>query len=71
MGKGYRNVWTPYVELYHHESISRGAEDNPHKVIRFNKEVSYMKKKWKNRLKIDKMYNRHLTNIHENFKVNI
>ena len=71
LGKGYRNVWTPYVELYHHESISRGAEDNPHKVIRFNKEVSYMKKKWKNRLKIDKMYNRHLTNIHENFKVNI
>jgi len=23
---GYRNLWTPYAELYHHESVSRGAE---------------------------------------------
>jgi GT2 family glycosyltransferase len=26
---GYRNLWTPYAELYHHESISRGHEDTP------------------------------------------
>ena len=24
---GYRNVWTPYAELYHHESVSRGYEE--------------------------------------------
>ena len=27
--KGYRNLWTPFAELYHHESVSRGAEDIP------------------------------------------
>ena len=28
---GYRNVWTPYAELYHHESATRGYEDTPEK----------------------------------------
>ncbi|MCV4714543.1 glycosyltransferase family 2 protein, partial [Escherichia coli] len=32
---GYRNLWTPYAELYHYESISRGAEDSPEKLARF------------------------------------
>ena len=44
--EGYRNIWTPYAELYHYESISRGAEDNPEKIARFNSEVDYMKKIW-------------------------
>jgi GT2 family glycosyltransferase len=29
---GFRNVWTPYVEMIHHESVSRGAEDTPQKM---------------------------------------
>jgi GT2 family glycosyltransferase len=29
--KGYYNLWSPYAELYHHESASRGAEDTPEK----------------------------------------
>ncbi|HEY0179039.1 MAG TPA: glycosyltransferase family 2 protein, partial [Dokdonella sp.] len=28
---GYRNLWTPFAELYHHESASRGYEDTPEK----------------------------------------
>lgn len=36
---GYRNVWTPYAELYHYESISRGAEDSPEKIKRFQGEI--------------------------------
>ena len=28
---GYRNLWTPYAELYHHESVSRGKDDTPEK----------------------------------------
>ena len=68
---GYRNVWTPYVELYHHESVSRGAEDNPQKVKRFNMEVEYMKKRWINYITADKCYNHNLTNKHENFGLNL
>ncbi len=43
---GYVNVWTPYAEAYHLESISRGAEDNPEKIARSEKEIFYMKKEW-------------------------
>jgi GT2 family glycosyltransferase len=67
--KGYRNLWTPYVELYHHESVSRGAEDTEEKKIRFEKEVHFMKKKWGNTLKRDRYYNRHLTLKDEKFGI--
>jgi len=45
-GLGYTNVWTPYAELYHLESVSRGAEDSPDKAERFRKEVTYMQNIW-------------------------
>ena len=67
--KGYRNLWTPYAEAYHHESISRGAEDNPEKVKRFNQEVEYMKKRWKRLLEHDPCYNNNLTKRYENFEI--
>ncbi len=67
--KGYRNVWTPYVELYHHESVSRGAEDNKAKVARFAKERQYMQKTWNSKLKKDPYYNGNLTHVHENFTI--
>ncbi len=69
--KGYRNVWTPYAQAYHHESVSRGAEDTPEKVKRFNAEVSYMKQRWSDMLEADLMYNSNLTKKHENFGLNI
>ena len=69
LSRGYRNVWTPYAELFHHESISRGAEDTPEKIARFNKETIYMKEHWGRVLKEDAMYNFNLTLKHENFNV--
>tara|TARA_R110001583_G_scaffold152016_1_gene303815 strand:+ start:15862 stop:18756 length:2895 start_codon:yes stop_codon:yes gene_type:complete len=66
---GYRNLWTPYAELYHHESISRGAEDNPEKIKRFNKEVDYMKNRWKTDIIADFSYNRNLTRVREDFSL--
>ncbi len=69
--KGYRNLWTPYAEAYHHESISRGAEDDPEKIARFNKEVKFMRQQWFKFLKEDVMYNYNLTKSYENFGINI
>jgi len=69
--KGYRNLWTPYAEAYHHESISRGKEDTPQKLARFNSEVNYMKSRYKKRLGDDFSYNIHLTKKYENFGINI
>lgn len=53
---GYRNVWTPFAELYHHESVSRGYEDTPEKKARFEREVLFMQEKWGDQLKHDPYY---------------
>ena len=58
---GYRNVWTPYAELYHHESASRGSEDSPEKQARFAAEVHAMKWRWGELLNSDPAYNPNLT----------
>jgi O-antigen biosynthesis protein len=58
---GYRNVWTPFAELYHHESASRGAEDTPEKQRRFQREVEAMQARWHRRLHADPSYNPNLS----------
>lgn len=58
---GYRNVWTPFAELYHHESATRGREDNPEKIKRFQGEIDYMKKSWSTDTYLDPAYNPNLT----------
>ena len=68
---GYRNIWTPYAELYHHESISRGDEDTPEKQARFQKEVEFMKNKWDAKLASDPYYSPNLTRDREDFSIGI
>jgi len=58
---GYRNVWTPFAELYHHESASRGLEDTPEKQARFMAETNYMRYRWGHILDDDPAYNPNLT----------
>lgn len=43
---GYRNIWTPFAEMYHHESATRGHENTQEKLDRFNKEVMFMRQRW-------------------------
>jgi len=64
---GYRNLWTPFAELIHHESVSRGYEDNPEKQARFQREVDYMKKQWGHILERDPCYSQNLSLTHEDF----
>lgn len=66
---GYRNLWTPYAELYHHESISRGAEDSPEKIARFERETHYMIKTWHTNQFKDSAYNPNLSDTHEDFSI--
>lgn len=66
---GYRNLWTPYAELYHHESISRGAEDSPKKRERAAREAAYMRSVWGELLDNDPAYNPNLTLVHEDFSL--
>ena len=55
--------------MNHHESASRGAEDNPEKVARFNGEVSRMINRWSEQLLNDPAYSPNLTLKHEDFSL--
>ena len=57
---GYRNIWTPFAELYHHESATRGLDDAPEKKRRFLSEVQYMKETWSTDTWKDPSYNPNL-----------
>ena len=65
--KGFYNVWTPYAEMYHYESSSRGYEDTPEKRARFNNEIAYMKHRWGETLLIDPAYSPNLTLERDDF----
>ena len=55
-------VYDPYVQLYHMESKTRGAEDNKEKVCRFQEEIEYMRCQWIDILKKgDPYYNKNLS----------
>jgi glycosyltransferase involved in cell wall biosynthesis len=58
---GYRNIWTPFAELIHHESASRGYEDNPEKLARFQREIRFMQDRWGDVLDTDPYYNPNLS----------
>ncbi len=64
---GYRNLWTPYAELYHHESATRGVDDTPQKKARFQSEIDYMTNTWGSLLMTDPAYNPNLTLVGEDF----
>ncbi len=64
---GYRNLWTPYAEFYHHESATRGVEDTPEKKARFQSEIDYMMTTWGEFLLNDPAYNPNLTLVGEDF----
>ncbi|MCM1237678.1 MAG: glycosyltransferase family 2 protein, partial [Ruminococcus flavefaciens] len=67
---GYLIVFTPFAELYHYESKSRGLEDTPEKQVRFNGEIQRFKIKWSTELnKGDPYYNSNLTLDTEDFAV--
>ena len=66
---GYRHVWTPYAELYHHESVSRGADNNRAKRARALSEANYMRERWGDMLFHDPAYSPQLTLAFEDFSL--
>jgi glycosyltransferase involved in cell wall biosynthesis len=54
---GYDIVWTPWAELHHHESASRGDDRAPADQARFNAEIATMRERWGATLEQDPFYN--------------
>ncbi len=53
---GYDIVWTPFAELYHHESASRGLDLEPAAAARFQAEIATMRERWGEVLDADPFY---------------
>ena len=61
-------VYAPYSCFYHYESKSRGLEDTPEKIARFNREVAIFVRKWPDIIQNgDPCYNPNLTLRKSNF----
>lgn len=67
--QNYRIVWTPHAELYHHESVSRGADLTVRKYLRLQREIRYMQIHWATQLSHDPFYNPNLTIQFEDFSL--
>jgi GT2 family glycosyltransferase len=65
--RGYRVVFTPFAELYHHESVSRGLDDTSWKRARFLRESGIMQRRWSALLARDPFYSGNLTLAKEDF----
>lgn len=67
---GYLVIFTPYAELYHYESKSRGYDDTPEKAFRLSNEAKAMKEKWHDVIeKGDPYYNPNFSLDSESFKI--
>lgn len=66
---GWRVVWTPWAELYHHESKSRGADDTAEKIARMQQENNFMERRWRHWLEHDPAYNPNLSQERPDFSL--
>lgn len=67
---GFLIVWTPFAELYHYESKSRGLDDTPEKRKRFEGEVRRFQTRWAKELAVgDPYYNPNFSLDREDFSL--
>jgi len=57
---GARIVWTPLVEMYHHESLTFGPHDSPERLRQFVRDVEAMRLRWGDVIDADPSYNPNL-----------
>jgi GT2 family glycosyltransferase len=66
---GYLNVWTPFAQLIHHESVSRGRDRSAKNHERFMRERAYMLQRWGDALRRDPAYNPNLSLVQADFSL--
>ncbi len=70
--KGYLNVFTPFAELYHYESLSRGLDLEGKNAERYEKESEHFRTKWKDVLaKGDPYYNPNFSLDRSDYSLNV
>lgn len=70
--KGLLNVFTPFAELYHRESASRGSDDRGERAERYRRESERFREKWKKELEAgDPYYNPNFSLDRSDFSLRI
>lgn len=59
--RGWQIVWTPYADLIHHESASRGRDFGSAEHAQLLRETAYMHEKWGEQLRCDPFYSPNLS----------
>lgn len=67
--RGYRSVWTPYAELYHHESASLGDPNSDKRREQFKREADAFRNRWAKVIAHDPAYNPNLTRTSGKFSL--
>jgi glycosyltransferase involved in cell wall biosynthesis len=67
--RGLRILWTPFAELIHHESASRGDDLAPEHRARFESECRTMRNRWGPTLDRDPFYNSNFSRSDGNFRL--
>jgi len=69
---GYYNIYTPHVELYHHESVSVGTIiDGTRDIKEFKKEIDLLNSRWREWILNDPFYNKNLSLVVADFSIRI
>jgi GT2 family glycosyltransferase len=68
---GYLNLWTPFAELVHHESPSRGHDTTVAKAKRLAHEQRVLSARWGEQLLSDPYYSPNLSTDHADFSVRV
>jgi GT2 family glycosyltransferase len=67
--QGHIPQYTPFAELFHHESASRGFDLAGEALLRFQREINTMERRWGSLLLNDPAYNPNLTLRDEDFSL--
>lgn len=67
--RGYYNVYTPYSELIHYESVSRLKRGQINDTTEDEKCANILRSKWPQYFERDPFYNINLSTEHENFRI--
>jgi GT2 family glycosyltransferase len=68
---GWRTVWTPFAELIHHESLTRGPDLEGANADRLSREGRYMQQRWGGLLRNDPAYNPNLSLVYEDYSLSV
>lgn len=66
---GFRNVWTPFAELYHHEGKTRGLNVSKDKILQLASEAKVMRSRWAAEIANDPFYSPNLSLNDGNFNL--